>query len=136
LSPVFEFLIDLVAGGLGGIGRKPLTPFPEGAGNASLGAVAAFAGALSAIFSLALLAITSFGSRLTVRDYASLIGASLAVAALGFGGRWAGVRAPAVTRRNLGLAMFGRIVAKAAIYMSIASALVAGFHVVRGVALG
>ena len=136
MSPVLEFLIDLVAIGLGGIGRKPRAQFPEGDENASLGAVAAFAGALSAIFSLALLAITSFGTGLSVRDYASLIGAPLAVAALGFGGRWAGIRAPAVTRRNLGLAMFGRTVATVAVCMSIASALVAGFHVVRGVALG
>jgi hypothetical protein len=44
-------------------------------------AAAAFAGGLSAIFSLALLAITSFGTGLSVRDYTSLIGASLAVAA-------------------------------------------------------
>ena len=79
LFPVIEFLIDLAASGLGGSGRKPRAPFPEGAGNASLGAVAA----------------------------------------VGFGSRWAGVRAPAVTRRNLGLAMLGRIVATAAVYMSI-----------------
>jgi len=77
----------LAASGLGGIGRKPRAPFPEGDENASLGAVAAFAGALSAIFSLALLAITSFSTGLSVPDYASLIGASLAVAALGFRGR-------------------------------------------------
>lgn len=54
LSPLVEFLIDMIASGLGGT-RKPRAPFAEGDTNASLGAVAAFAGVLAAIFAFALL---------------------------------------------------------------------------------
>lgn len=115
MSPVADFIIGLVTSGLGGLEGKSRPPFPEGEGNASLGAVAAFVGVLTAIFSLALLVITSYGSDLTAGDYGALIGASFTVALLAFGGRWAGVRAPNVTRRNLGLSRFGRCAATLAL---------------------
>jgi hypothetical protein len=53
LSPVFEFIVDLITSGLGGIGSKRRAPFPERGANASLGDVAALAGMLAAIFALA-----------------------------------------------------------------------------------
>jgi hypothetical protein len=131
LSPVIEFIADLIASGLGGTKTTLRTPFPEGEGNASLGAVATFAGVLAAIFALALLLITAYGSGLSMRDYASLIAASLVVACLAFGGRWAGLRAPNVTRRNLGLAGFGRGVATLALATSVAAALVGTIQLIR-----
>ena len=98
---MLELLLEVIASGFGGVGNKPRQPFPEGEMNASLGAVAAFTGALSFIFALSLFAITLFGSGLSVGDYASLIAASFAVALLASGGRRAGIRAHNVTRRNL-----------------------------------
>lgn len=130
MSPVVEFITDLIASGLGGIRSKTRVPFPEGETNASLGAVAAFAGVLAVIFAPALLVITSYGSRFSVTDYAGLIGASSVVAVLAFGGRWAGSRAPTVTGRNLGLARFGRMVASLALGMSIAAALIGAIRLV------
>jgi hypothetical protein len=96
--------------------------------------VAAFVGVLTAIFSFALLVITLYGSDLTAGDYGVLIGASFAVALLAFGGRWAGVHAPNVTRRNLGLSRFGHCVATLALGMSSLSVLAGLFHLVRHVA--
>jgi len=130
LSPVVEFIMDLITSGLGGVGSKPRAPFAEGETNASFGAVAAFAGMLAVIFALALLVITSYGSGLSAPDYAGLIGVSSVVALLAFGGRWAGLRAPTVTRRNLGLARFGRVVATLALGMSIIAGLIGAIHLV------
>ncbi len=130
MSPVVEFILDVIASGLGGAG-KPRAPFPEGDTNASLGALAAFAGVLAAIFALALLVITSYGSGLSATDYSSLMGASLIVAIAAFGGRWAGLRAPSVTSRNLGLARFGCVVATLALAMSVASVIVGTIHLFR-----
>jgi hypothetical protein len=134
LSPLVEFLIDLVTSGLGGVGRKPHAPFPEGEANASLGAVAAFVGLLTGIFAFGLLMIISYGSGLSVSDYSDLIGASSAVALLACAGRWAGARAPSVTRRHLGLAQFGRGAATLALGMSFVAVLVGVFDLVRHVA--
>lgn len=133
MSPVVELIIDLVTSGLSGPGSKPRPSFPEGEGNASLGAVAAFVGVLAAIFSVGLLLITLYGSDLSVRDYIALIGASFAVALLALGGRWAGVRAPSVTKRNLGLSRFGRGIATIALGTSCLSILAGLFHVLRQV---
>lgn len=130
MSPLIEFLIDVVASGLGGA-RKPRAPFPEGDANASLGAVAAFAGVLATIFAFALLGITSYGAAPYATDYGSLIGASLIVAIVAYGGRWAGLRAQSVTTRNLGLARFGCVVATVALAMSVASVVVGAVHLLR-----
>jgi hypothetical protein len=130
LSPVVEFILDVIVSGVGGVGSKPRAPFAEGETNASLGAFAAFAGVLAAIFALALLVITSYGSGLPVRDYAGLIAASLVVTVVAFGGRRAGLRAPNVTGRNLSLARFGRVVATLALGMSIAAVLVGATHLI------
>jgi len=85
---------------------------------------------LEIAMSFALLGITSYGSGLSVWDYAGLIGASLVVTVLALGGRRAGLRAPLVIRRNLGLARFGRVVATLALEMSIAAGLVGTIHLV------
>ena len=79
--------------------------------------------------------ITAYGSDLTVTDYADLTAASFATALLAFAGRWAGVRAPNVTRRNLGLSRFERRAATLALSMSSLSILVGLFHLVRHVFL-
>lgn len=131
MSPVVELIIDLVTSGLSGLEGKRRPPFPEGEGNASLGAVAAFVGVLTALFAFGLLAITLYGSDLSVRDYAALVGASFVVALLACGGRWAGVRAPSVTRRHLGLSRFGRGAATIALGMSSLSILVGLLRLVR-----
>lgn len=133
MSPVVELIIDFVTSGLSGLGGKRRPPFPEGEGNASLGAVAAFVGVLTAIFAFGLLSITSYGSDLSVRDYTALIGASFVVALLAFGGRSAGVRASIVTRRHLGLSRFGRGAATIALGMSSLSILLGLFHLVSHV---
>src|SRR5258705_13562068 len=108
MSPFLEIVTDFIASAPGGcIPRKQRRQtLPEGE-EASLGAVAAFAGVLAFIFALALLVNAAHPWNFTVNDYMSLIGASVAVALLALGGRWAAVRAPKVTGRNLGLARCG-----------------------------
>ncbi len=130
MSPFVEFIMDFIISGLGGAGSKPRAPFPEGETNASLGAVAAFAGVLAVIFALGLLVNTSYGSGFSVSDYAGLTGASFIVALVAYGGRRAGMRALGVTTRNLGLARFGTVVATLALGMSIASSLLGVIHLV------
>jgi len=131
LSPIVEFILDFMAGGLGGVSTKRPAPFPEGETNASLGAVAAFAGTLSALFALALLVITALGAGLSSRDYAGLVAASIVVAILALGGRSAGSRALQVTQRNRWLARLGRAVATLALGMSCVSIGFGVFWLVR-----
>lgn len=125
--------MDLVTSGLDGVGRKPRPAFPEGEADASLGALAAFVGALTGIVAFALLMIISYGSGLSATDHFDLILASVTVALLAFGGRWAGVRAPRVTRRHLGMAQFGRGATTVALVMSSLAILVGLFDLVRHV---
>ena len=133
MSPIMEIISDVIAQAIGGVvGRKqPRPPFPEGEGNASLGAVAALAGSLAFIFALAVLVNAAYAWDFTTKDYASLTGASLAVAALAFGGRRAGARAPEVTRRNLGLARFGYGSATLGLGMSLIAALIAAVRLIH-----
>jgi hypothetical protein len=133
MSPLLEIVTDFIASALGECipGKQRRQPFPEG-WEASLGAVAAFAGVLAFIFALALLVNAAYPWNFTVKDYVSLIGASVAVALLALGGRWAGVRAPKVTRRNLGLARCGRGVATLALGMSFLAAVLAAFRLIHG----
>jgi hypothetical protein len=133
LSPLFEFLVDLVTSGLGEVGRKPRPAFPEGGVNASMGALAAFVGVLTDILALELLVITSFGSGLSATDYFDLILASVTVMLVARAGRWAGVRAPSVTRRHLGMAQFGRGATTVALVMSSLAILVGLFDLVHHV---
>jgi hypothetical protein len=133
LSPILEIITDLFANAVGDVvGRKRKRPhFPEGEQNASLGALAAFAGVLALIFALALLLNVVYARNFTVNDYASVLGASLAVALLALGGRWVGVRAHRVTRRNLSLARFGRGVATLALGMALVAALLAAIDLLH-----
>ena len=133
MSPFLEIVTDFIASALGECipGERRQQPFPEG-WEASLGAVAAFAGVLAFIFALALLVNAAHPWNFTVKDYVSLIGASVAVALLALGGRWAGVRAPKVTRRNLGLARCGRGAATLALGMSFLAAILAAFRLIHG----
>lgn len=120
-----EIITDFFASAVGGaVGRKRKhQSFPEGDENASLGAVASFAGVLSFIFALELLLNAAYARNFKVNDYLSVIGASVAVAVLALGGWWAGVRAPRVTHRNLGLARFGRGAAMLALGMALVATL-------------
>lgn len=89
MSPILEIITDIVAQAVGDVvwRKQKRRPFPEGEMNASLGAVAAFAGALAFIFALAVLLNAAYTSDFTAKDYASLIGASIAVATYG-GSTW------------------------------------------------
>jgi hypothetical protein len=132
LSPILEIITDFFASAVGeAVGRKH-RPFPEGAGNASLGALASFAGVLSFILALALLLNAAYAWNFTINDNLSVIGASVAVALLALGGRWAGARAPRVTRRNLGLARFGRGAATLSLGMVLAATLLAAIGLIHG----
>ena len=124
-----SFLTDLVvnivaeaAGEAAFRNRKPKY-FPEGPANASLGAVAAFAGSLALIFAIPVLLFTAYADQFATTDRAGLLLAALMVAALGYGGRRAGMRAPQVTSRNLILAKFGGFVASLATGMAVVAAI-------------
>ncbi|MDB6103067.1 MAG: hypothetical protein JWO52_3066 [Gammaproteobacteria bacterium] len=133
MSPILEIITDFFASAVGGVvgRRRKHPPFPEGAGNASLGALASFAGVLAFVFALALLLNAAYARDFTGNDYVSVIGASVAVALLALGGRWAGVRAPRVTRRNLGPARLGRGAAMLALGMSLVAALLAAIGLIH-----
>jgi hypothetical protein len=134
LSPILEIITDLFAGAVGeAVGRKRKhPPFPEGDANASLGALASFAGVFALIFALALLLNAVYARNFTATDYLGVIGASVAVTLVALGGRWAGVRAPRVTQRNLGLARIGRGVSMLALSMSLVAALLAAVGLIHG----
>ncbi len=125
MSFLTELVLNIVAevgGEAAARNRKPQY-FPEGATNASLGAVAAFAGSLALIFAIPVLLFAAYADQFTTTDRAGLLVAALAVAALGYGGRRAGVRAPQVTSRNLILAKFGIFVASLATGMALVAAI-------------
>jgi hypothetical protein len=74
MSPLVEFIVDLVASGFGGgFNSKPRRPFVEGDANASLGAVAAFAGALAVIFAIALFVNCAYDANLSAKEYAAQV---------------------------------------------------------------
>lgn len=121
MSFLMELVANIVAEAAGEAAFRNRKPryFPEGNVNASLGAIAAFAGSLALIFAIPVLLFTAYAERLTTTDRAGLLLASLVIAALGYGGRRAGMRAPQVTSRNLILAKFGTFVASLATGMAL-----------------
>lgn len=102
--------------------RKP-KHVPEGHVSASLGAVAAFAGSLALIFAIPVLLFVAYTDQFPTTDRTGLLLAALAVAALGYGGRRAGLRALQVTSRNLTLAKLGTFVASLATVMAVVAAI-------------
>jgi hypothetical protein len=120
-----ELVVNIVAEAAGEAAFRNRKPkyFPVGDANASLGAVAAFAGSLALIFAIPVLLFTAYADQFTTTDRAGLLLAALMVAGLGYGGRRAGMRAPQVTSRNLTLAKFGSFVASLAIGMALVAAI-------------
>lgn len=102
MSFLMELVVNIVAEAAGeaAFRNRRRKYFPEGDANASLAAVAAFAGALALIFAVPVLLFVAYADQFTTTDRAGLLLAALSVAALGYGGRRAGVRAPQVTSRN------------------------------------
>ena len=125
MSFLMELVVNIVAEATGEAALRNRKPgyFPEGNANASLGAVAAFAGSLALIFAIPVLLFTAYADQFTTTDRAGLFLASLLVAALGYGGRRAGMRTPQVTSRNLILARFGTFVASLATGMALVAAI-------------
>jgi hypothetical protein len=135
MSFLMELVVNIVAEAAGEAAFRNRTPrfFPEGHANASLGAVAAFAGSLALIFAIPVLLFTAYADQLTTTDRAGLLLASLVVAALGYGGRRAGMRAPQVTSRNLILAKFGTCVASLATGMALVAAIGYALRLIIGI---
>lgn len=125
MSFLMELVVNIVAEAAGeaAFRNRRRKYFPEGDANASLGAVAAFAGSLALIFAFPVLLFVAYADQFTTTDRAALLLAALAVAALGYGGRRAGMRAPQVTSRNLILAKFGTFVASFATAMAMVAAI-------------
>lgn len=125
MSFLMELVANIVAEAAGEAAFRNRKPkyFPEGDANASLGAVAAFAGSLALIFAIPVLLFATYADQFTTTDRTGLLLAALVVAALGYGGRRAGMRAPQVTSRNLVLAKFGTLVASLATGMALLAAI-------------
>ncbi len=124
MSFLMELVVNIVAEAAGEAAFRNRKPkyFPEGGANASLGAVAAFAGALALIFATPVLLFAAYPDQFTTTARADLLLAALVVAALGYGGRRAGMRAPQATSRNLILAKFGTFVGSLATGMALVAA--------------
>jgi hypothetical protein len=133
LSPLLEIISDVIAQAIGGVvdRKQPRAPFPEGEGKCFPWCGSSPVGSLAFIFALGVLVNAAYPWDFTTKDYASLTGASLALAALAFGGRRAGARAPEVTRRNLGLARFGYGSATLGPDMSLVAALIAAIRLIQ-----
>jgi hypothetical protein len=125
MSFLVELVVNVIAEAAGEAAFRNRKPkyFPEGDANASLGAVAAFAGSLALIFAIPVMLFAAYSGHFTTMDRAGLLLAALVVAALGYGGRRAGMRAPQVTSRNLILAKFGTFVASLATGMALVAAI-------------
>jgi hypothetical protein len=80
MSFLMELVVNIVAEAAGEAAFRNRKPryFPEGHANASLGAVAAFAGSLALIFAIPVLLFTAYADQFTTTDRAGLLLASLA----------------------------------------------------------
>jgi len=101
--------------------KEPRAPFPEGEGNASLGAISLFFGALALLFAGLLLAATLDRSSFIDMGALTIIGITVATFFVALLAHRAGRRAPATTRRNLGMARVGTYLARPAMLLSVAA---------------
>jgi hypothetical protein len=101
--------------------KKPRVPFPEGEGNASLGAISLFCGALALLFSGLFFASTL--DRLSFSDIGgpTILGIALITFVVALLAHRAGRRAPNFTRRHLGMALVGTYLALPAMVLSVAT---------------
>jgi len=113
VSVIGDLLGDLLAGVAGDAlthgAKQP--HFAEGPVNASLGALAAFAGTLGFVFSLMALLSATFKESYLDMGAAIVVGFGLFSWGACYGALRAGRKAPSVTARHLGLAKFGIVVA-------------------------
>ena len=73
MSFLMELVVNIVAEAAGEAAFRNRKPryFPEGDANASLGAVAAFAGSLALIFAIPVLLFTAYADQFTTTDRAA-----------------------------------------------------------------
>ena len=111
--------------------KKPRAPFPEGDGNASLGAVSLFSGVLALLF--AGLFFISTLDRLSFADIGATAIIVIAVFAFlaGLLAYRTGRKAPKVTRCNLGMALIGTWLSLPAMLLSIATIVMCGIRLLQ-----
>lgn len=108
-----EILREVVVGII--FGKKKTTPqFPEGEGNASLGALSLFFGGLALIFSLIF-----FASGLNQNSFNDIVGNTSLTILFALIAFFSGRRASNVTQRNLGMARVGTYFSLLAICLSL-----------------
>jgi hypothetical protein len=111
--------------------KKPRAPFPEGEGNASLGAVSLFFGALALLISGLLFSSTL--ERLSFSDIGAPAIMLMAAAAFlsSLLAYRTGRKAPKVTRRHLGMAKVGIFLSRPAMFLSVATLAMCGVRVLQ-----
>jgi hypothetical protein len=101
--------------------KKARAPFPEGEGNASLGAVSLFCGALALLFSSLFFASTLDRSSFNDIGAPAIVGIAVATFFVALLAHRTGRKAPGVTRRNLGMARVGALFALPAMLLAVAT---------------
>jgi hypothetical protein len=99
--------------------KKPRPPFPEGETNASYGAAAAFFGTLGPMFALPTAIVACLWGASPDMPMSAILTLTVVGLLSSVAGIRLGARAPLVTRRNLGLARYGFLVAFVGAFSSI-----------------
>jgi hypothetical protein len=124
MSIVGEILVQLlgdVAGGALSRNRPACDPFPEGEGNASLGAVALFFGGLALVFSGLFFVSTLDPASFSDVGGPAILGIAAGTFLVALLAYRAGRKAPKVTRRSLRSALVGRWLALPAMVLAMAT---------------
>jgi hypothetical protein len=111
--------------------KKARAPFPEGEGNASLGAVSLFCGALALLFASLFFASSLDRSSFDDIGAPTIVGIAVATFFVALLAHRTGRKAPSVTRRNLRMALVGRLFALLAMLLAVTTIAICAARVLQ-----